>query len=571
MANANEIGGFHGAFRQSMSWLHTWVGLVLGVVLYFMFVTGTTGYAQYEITRWMKPELGVAGAAKPTATPADMAEAALALTLEKLPGAPLIYLTLPAGGREGAGEISVYADPPAAPKGEEAAEALETTLDPVTLRESDGLAVRETAGGETLYAMHYNLRYIPFESLTLFGFALPAWPTLIVGIATMFMLVAIVTGIVVHKKIFADFFTFRPGKGQRSWLDAHNLSSVLALPFMIMITYSGLVMYTYDYMPTVKTAVYGAGETVDVKLVDCELYDYGCNKRDAAGEPAPLAPLGPMIARFASVFPEEEIKWVDIFNAGDRNATVDIWSAENSGIGTAWPLVTFDGVTGEVLEVKGAPVETGSPAPANPVRTVGDVLLALHEGNFAGPMLRWLYLLTGAVGCAMVATGLVLWSAKRRQKLRADEKADFGLEFVERTNVGIIAGLLIAVAAYFWANRLLPVGMEGRSDWEVNVLFMTWGALLLHAALRPARKAWVEQWVLAALAYGLIPVLNALTTDIHLAATLAAGDWVLASFDLSMIGLAAFFGLAAQKAWRKQSAAPAAARRAGPAIMEPAE
>ena len=47
----------------------------------------------------------------------------------------------------------------------------------------------------------------------------------------MFMLIAIVSGVITHKKIFIDFFTFRWGKGQRSWLDAHNASGVLLLPF----------------------------------------------------------------------------------------------------------------------------------------------------------------------------------------------------------------------------------------------------------------------------------------------------------------------------------------------------
>ena len=45
-----------GNFRQSMKWLHTWVGLVVGWVLFFMFLTGTMGYFYQEITRWMEPE-----------------------------------------------------------------------------------------------------------------------------------------------------------------------------------------------------------------------------------------------------------------------------------------------------------------------------------------------------------------------------------------------------------------------------------------------------------------------------------------------------------------------------------
>src|SRR3546814_9091832 len=65
----------------------------------------------------------------------------------------------------------------------------------------------------------------------------------------MAMLVAILSGIVTHKKILADFFLLRFGKGQRSWLDSHNASSVLFLPFILMITYTGLVSLATHYMP----------------------------------------------------------------------------------------------------------------------------------------------------------------------------------------------------------------------------------------------------------------------------------------------------------------------------------
>ena len=45
-----------GTFRQSMDWLHGWSGLLLGGVLYFVFLTGTAGYADLELDRWMMPE-----------------------------------------------------------------------------------------------------------------------------------------------------------------------------------------------------------------------------------------------------------------------------------------------------------------------------------------------------------------------------------------------------------------------------------------------------------------------------------------------------------------------------------
>ncbi len=43
--------------RQSMSWLHTWSSLILGWLLYAIFLTGTLSFFQSEMTVWMKPEL----------------------------------------------------------------------------------------------------------------------------------------------------------------------------------------------------------------------------------------------------------------------------------------------------------------------------------------------------------------------------------------------------------------------------------------------------------------------------------------------------------------------------------
>jgi uncharacterized iron-regulated membrane protein len=71
------------------------------------------------------------------------------------------------------------------------------------------------------------------------------------------MMVALVSGVIVHRRIFQDFFTFRPGKGQRSWLDAHNASAVLTLPFLFMIVYTGLAHFYTSYMPWPLQSLYG--------------------------------------------------------------------------------------------------------------------------------------------------------------------------------------------------------------------------------------------------------------------------------------------------------------------------
>ena len=119
----------------------------------------------------------------------------------------------------------------------------------------------------------------------------------------------------------------------------------------------------------------------------------------------------------------------------------------------------FDGVTGQMQEN----LDELSPT----VRTAG-VITGLHLGLFAAPVLRWFYFLVSLAGTGMVGTGLVLWIAKRRQKARPGAREAFSLRLVDGLNAGTVAGLFIAVAAFFWANRLLPPDLPGRQLWEVR-------------------------------------------------------------------------------------------------------
>lgn len=106
------------------------------------------------------------------------------------------------------------------------------------------LQARDTAGGGFFFRFHFTLN-MPRD--------LGMW---LVGLAVMGMLVALVSGIVIHKRFFKDFFVFRPGKGPRSWLDVHNVGGVLVLPFHLMITYTGLVIFYLIYMPAAVDVLY---------------------------------------------------------------------------------------------------------------------------------------------------------------------------------------------------------------------------------------------------------------------------------------------------------------------------
>lgn len=517
-----------GGLRQSMAWLHTWTGLLVGWVLYFMFVTGTFGYINAEVDRWMQPEgplPSVIGAEGPMVV---FAEQRLRVIGE---GADQWSIQLP--GSRGSEHLSIYTWKQAQKEGEDG-EQKQELLDTRTGAVLPPVKTRETAGGGTLYSMHYALHYFP-----------DGWAQCIVGFCTMFMLVAIVSGVITHKKIFKDFFTFRPGKGQRSWLDGHNLLSVTALPFHVMITWSGLVFYMSTYMPVAREVLYPEGWN----RYEAELH--GSEESQTEEPPknaivaAPLVPLGPLLAEVQENWGTDlRLSSVEIHHPGRSDARVTFWTEAPGVAGDRWEGQEFEGATGQRVNAQGSQ-EPG-------VETFRRTLLNLHEGRFAGPLLRLLYVVTSFVATAMIGTGLLLWSNKRKARLRETERPHFGIRTVDVLNLGTIVGLPIGVAAYFWANRLIPVGLENRVEWEVHTLFVTWGLCFVYALARPNARAWVELCALAALAWGLLPALNAITTERHLAVTIPAGDWALASLDLGMFAVGILFAFFARTISRKQ-------------------
>lgn len=620
------------SFRQSMTWLHTWTGLVVGWVLFFVFVTGTASYATQEITRWMQPERPL------KVTDAPEASKQFDIAYQKLRATPESHqannwnITLVNDGRNST-QLTASWSMPAAP-GERRGRTESIQLDANSGEIIEPAAPpRQTAGGRALLRMHYALHYIPYDKAIL-----------IVGICTMFMFIAIITGVIAHKKIFKDFFTFRHSKGLRSWLDAHNVISVAALPFYLMITYSGFIFFLYVYMPLAVPLTYGfepedeqayytelAEQTGSTRIIgrgggggataaaararqaaQAESDDMNAgvasaenntvaertansparNRGDAGARPESMAEgnsggataarnrgnsgersegrgnrgerqqmagigqqsehftdLSAIVARMEQEWGNKQIRSVTIHPATDSNvARIQFARAFNDTVRRRGSgSFEFNAITGERI----ASSLADSPAP----EMFGSTMLGLHEGLFAGPLVRWLYLLSGVLGSAMIATGLVLWTVKRRPKLVKTGEYAFAHGVVEKLNVATVAGLPFALAVYFWSNRLLPVGIEGRNSWEIHSMFITWGLISLYSVVRPVMPAWREVLGLTAVAWLLLPILNAITTDRHLLVTIPHGDWVLASVDLSFIGVGLMFAWAALKVHRKMLSA----------------
>ena len=479
---------------QSLAWLHTWAGLIFGWLLFAIFLTGTLAVFDKEIDRWMRPEIPAH-----TLKPSEAAQRALDYLHAQQPNASAWNIGLPTERSPG---LTVSSGEQRRGGG--------VNLDPQT---GDPLDVRETAGGGFFFRFHFTLD-LPRN--------IGIW---VVGLAAMGMLVALISGIVIHKKFFKDFFTFRPAKGQRSWLDAHNATGVLVLPFHLMITYTGLVIFYLTYMPAAMDALFDGDRVAasgalrgtpgeqrtehnhapgkqDIATAgqrrDGQTPGRGESRRPAS-QPAPLTAIEPLLAEAERIM--GPISGLSIQNPGRSDARIEARPLLGNRIElTKGASMVFDGVTGKVLR---------QPTQSRPSLLTQKVMSGLHFAQFGGYPMRWLYFVCGLASCAMLATGLLLFTVKRRR--RHDSEGALGAVIyhaAERINVAVVAGLMLACIALLWANRLLPLQWAQRGEWEVRVFFLVWLASLGHAIVRPWLAAWREQLGLAALMCAGLPLLN---------------------------------------------------------------
>jgi uncharacterized iron-regulated membrane protein len=527
------------SFRLSMTWLHTWFGLVLGYVLMVCFFFGALSVFDREIDRWAIPETRFAPQPMPSFDKMLLPILAKTLPDEKTYAqevAQYVDLSkhpLPARDSLKPDEVFAYTThrDPVLFMG--VGFALPNAIDPDAENHAHGFVTIDPRNGTVLpadrfhkigsdffYPMHYSL-HLHWKDL---GY----W---IVGLAALAMLAALVSGVVMHRKIFREFFTFRPHKHtQRSVLDLHNLTGVVALPFHFFFAFTGLVIFASIYLPVSETTLRPLAQ----QQAALEAAKTGLPHK-AAGVPAPMASVDAMVAeaqrRWAARNMPGEVGLLTINHVGDKNSTVSIFRAGSDRVTLVGQGVHFEAPSGRVLR---------EDPPPTAVTGINEFLTGLHLQHFRHWLLRWLYVLGGLLGCVCITTGFIFFVEKRKQQ---HAKAGVGgARIVDALAVTTVTGMVIATIAMLVLNRALPPDWVQRGVWEERGFWLAWLLALLHAVWRTApvlqakiAPAWREQcWAIAVLSL-LAVVLNGWTTGDHLLDTVAAGYWPVAGVDLSLL------------------------------------
>lgn len=510
--------------RQSMTLVHTWVGVVLGAVLFAIFWMGTLSVFDREIDRWMMPQTRLPAAPALSLDAAGRTAASLAAGAKQwsftLPSERIPTLLVRYPGRDG---------------------SVARQVDPAT-----GVALEEpgTLGGTGfIFPFHFTL-HLEWLDLGL-------W---LVGLCGMAMLVLVISGVIIHRRIFRDFFMFRPGKAlSRSSLDLHTGMGVLALPFHFIMPLSGLIIFFSLFFPGTWHAAFQSDRAAFNRET------FGGYTRPRANMPGTLGSLDGMAA-------EAERRWsggkpfmVRVHEAGDAASVVEMRRSFAHDVTMNRDAVYFDAASGAVL----------GQFESKPIGAVQRFIAGIHFVQFDHWLLRWLYFAGGLAGCVMIATGFLFWLESRRAEHARRGWA--GVRMVEALAIGSVSGIILATLAFFIANRVLPAGVAigglERAALELVVFYTAWLATFAHAAWRRG-AAWGEQALAIGAAALLAPVANWLSTGDHPLRALARGSVGVAGMDILLLATAGVAALAARRLFARR-AAPSKAT-AGRSIALPA-
>jgi uncharacterized iron-regulated membrane protein len=506
------------SFFRSMTWLHTWVGLLVCWLLYLIFFAGTLSFFRDEISLWNQPAIhNVQAQANRIEAQKQQIITGFDYLAKKGASSPSWRITLP----EPRIPYLIYGYAKPKEPGQRRSKFKNTQLNPNTMQKIAPFI--DTKGGNFFYRLHFDLHYL--DAIT------ARW---IVCFASLFMLIAIISGVVIHKRIFKDMFSFRRNKGSRTWLDAHNLSSVLALPFHLMITYTGIITLIFMLFP------YPAISTYDNGMPDFfnDVTPRNTLTDKAKGESA-MVPMQRILDQIYTKWPDADIRRVQVSKPNTAASTISVLVSSGKALRDQSPRLIFSGATGEMV------AKTDDNLTAS--KALYESLNSMHTGRLANSLLRWLYVLGGIAGCVMINSGCILWAKRIRERTKNNPKPSYGLKLIEGLNLSTIMGLPLATCAFFLANRLLSPQLPARSDKEILAFFLTWLAVAFIALLKRNTLQWRIMAGINGLACLSVPLVNALTTNGNIVSYLMHKQWALFTFDALFLLFSILFFVQTEK------------------------
>ena len=337
------------------------------------------------------------------------------------------------------------------------------------------------------------------------------------GVLGLAMLVAAVTGFVIHRHLLRELFTLRKyRKGLLVRRDTHVIAATWNLPFAFILAFTGSYFsFTSSVgFPALAMVAFG-GDQVAMS----ETLNGSVAPEDTA--PATPADFDRILADATTRAGAPNFIIVDHYARADARVTIFTAAQEGALYGRS---LVYDGSSGALILEKpflGTQPSIGS--------KLSSLMAPLHFGNFAGIFSKGVWFALGFASAYVTLSGMLLWTTRRaaipawQRMARAVTCLGFGLP------------LALALTAWgYFVGRAL--GLAALEPPMVVAFFIATIAAVI-ATVRLPDTAQLRQWLLATLGVALLvaPALRLIAGGPGWAAALSADLQTVLSMDIAFV------------------------------------
>lgn len=404
--------------------VHGWSGIMLGVLLYAVICTGVAVVFASEINNWASP----LSRGNVTQLPATLDDTVTQLAAQVDP----TYHEEVAAYRSSGGRLLVFFHRhDVAPDGKPSEYGVEFEVDPDTQRILarregwyDQIAEQRRPDGIADFLVNLHVRlHIP-EPYGLF----------VTGILGMVMMIAAITGLLVHRHLFKELFTLRRrGEPVLRRRDLHVIAGSWNLPFAFILAFTGsfFSFATTIGLPLVANATFDGDQERLIETL------YGAPHEEDA-TPVRMADLNAIVTD-AQQRANAEPYFIAVERYGRADSAVWVFTplAEDRVV---YSSHLYQGASGEHVSER-PPL---GQQPSLGASLVG-LMYPLHFGYFAGVLSKWVWVTLGFAGAYVTLTGMLLWT-RRRIEQPAWRRMD---RLVRYVGYGLPLALVCAPYAHF--------------------------------------------------------------------------------------------------------------------------
>ena len=506
---------------KAMVAVHGWSGILLGLLLYAVVLTGTAAVFAHEIGAWSAGHVATRSAFE---QPIDATVRRLtAMTPPQYREAVNLFEI----GDHGLGAFFH--------RHETGADGMPSESGFYYQLDNAGRIDRTVRGNaEEIFGPRNDDALSSFLVDTHVRLHLPnPWGLLLTGILGLAMLVAAISGLLIHRHLFKDILTLRsrasPVLVDR---DKHSVAGTWSLPFAFILAFTGSFFSFFGTIgvPVVAMAAYSG---------DIEALNEAVFGNPGAPDPRPL-PVGNLdrIAADAIGRMGEAPTFIAIENFGRADAKVT--SYHNPKANDIAPVaLLYNGTTAAFERAK--PTVGRRPSAGG---TLVGIMGPLHFGNFAGLLSKAIWFGLGFAMCYVTFTGMRLWVVRRKETARS-------LIWLERAvtvvGFGLPLGLVASAAAFLIAMPL------GSAVYWTPAAFLIGSGLAILAGLIASSNDNLQRLLKAATG-GVMAVLPLLRLVVARGPgwneAVAAGQPLIAALDLAFAACGIWLVLGVWKAGR---------------------